>query len=630
MTSQLITQHAKQVFSFGQGLAASHGPAADPAIARSWRRCLDQHQLDPACPRPTSVIEQARLAEHRERLHEVIDIARWQMNSLHQQLGGSGHAVLLTDAHGVVIDSVANETERVEFQRAGLWLGAVWDEAIEGTNGVGLCLVERQALTIRRDEHFLGQHTSLTCSASPVFDPTGGLLAVLNVSSAREDLSRQRRFHTMALTNLSAKLIESCFFLQHCDGNYLLRFHAQPEYIGLLSEGLLAFDGGGQITAVNETGLNLLATRRDALLGQNLEGVLDIRLDDLLERSRPQPGACWPLHTLDGQLLHGQLRGPQMRAIPTAPRAVPAAVDGLCLADSRMRSDFNRALKVLERDVPVLLHGETGTGKEAYAAALYRASSRARKPFVALNCAAIPETLIESELFGYCGGSFTGARKEGMIGKLQQANGGVLFLDEIGDMPLALQARLLRVLEERQVTPLGSASSQALDIRLISASHRDLQKLVADGHFREDLYYRLNGLTVALPPLRERADKVTLIDYLLAKEADGEAVDLDDSARRALLEHPWPGNIRQLRNVLRTLVALCENGRIGFSDVVAVMPARTALHNAMKKPLDSAERDVLVATLEAKHWHVGRVAEELGISRNTLYRKLRKYGIARC
>ena len=629
MTSQLITQHAQQVFSIGQGMAATHGPAADPAIARSWRRCLNQHQLDPTRPRAPSVIEQARLAEDRERLHEVIDIAHWQMNSLHQQLGGSGHAVLLTDARGVVIDSVASEAERPEFQRAGLWLGAVWDEAIEGTNGVGLCLVERQALTIRRDEHFLGRHASLTCSASPVFDPSGGLLAVLNVSSAREDLSRQRRFHTMALTNLSAKLIESCFFLKHCEGNYLLRFHAQPEYIGLLSEGLLAFDGSGQITAVNETGLNLLATSRDALLDQRLDAVLDIRLDDLLERSRPQPGSCWPLRTLDGQLLHGQLRGPQMRAIPAAPRADAAGVTGLCLAEGRMRSDFTRALKVLERDVPVLLHGETGTGKEAYAAALHRTSSRMHKPFVALNCAAIPETLIESELFGFRGGSFTGARKEGMIGKLQQANGGVLFLDEIGDMPLTLQARLLRVLEERQVTPLGSATSQALDIRLISASHRDLQGLVADGCFREDLYYRLGGLIIELPALRERNDKGALLAHLLAREAGDDCIDLDADARQVLLEHPWPGNVRQMRNVLRTLVALCEEGRIGLSDVTAVMPAHTMRPSDTGNPLGSAEREVLIATLQAAHWHVGRVAEELGISRNTLYRKLRRYGITR-
>ena len=631
MTSPHIARHAHQVLSFGEGLSAAHGPASDPAIARSWRRCLDQHRLDPMSARATCVVEQTRLREHRERLQQVVGVAHWQMNSLHQQLGGAGHAVLLTDARGVVIDSVSSEAERTEFQRAGLWLGAVWDEAVEGTNGVGMCLLERQALTICRDEHFRGRHATLTCSASPVFDPQGELLAVLNVSSAREELSHQQRFHTMALTNLSAKLIESCFFLQHCEGAYLLRFHAQPEYIGLLSEGLLAFDGGGRISAANDTALGLLGARRNALLGMSLEQVLDIRLDELLQRATPQPGTCWPLRTLDGQLLHGQLRGPKMRVIPAWGNRAEPQTAGLCLEDPSLRSRFQRALKVMERDVPVLLHGETGTGKEAFASALHRASSRAQKPFVALNCAAIPETLIESELFGYRGGSFTGARKEGMAGKLQQANGGILFLDEIGDMPLALQTRLLRVLEERQVVPLGAVVPTPLDVRLISASHRDLQGLVAEGRFREDLFYRLNGLTVELSPVRARSDRDALLDHLTEKEARGEAVQLDARARQLLLSYDWPGNVRQMRNVLRTLIALAEGGFIGGADVEAVLPAYLPLtmHEPAQDPLGQAERDALLAVLDARQWHVSRAAQQLGISRNTLYRKLRKYGITR-
>ena len=263
---------------------------------------------------------------------------------------------------------------------------------------------------------------------------------------------------------------------------------------------------------------------------------------------------------------------------------------------------------------------------------LHQVSSRGGKPFVALNCAAIPESLIESELFGYRGGSFTGARKEGMRGKLQQADGGTLFLDEIGDMPLALQTRLLRVLEERRVEPIGG-ESQSIDVRVISASHRDLNERVANGEFRQDLFYRLNGLVIELPPLRDRSDKLALLDFLLAEEARGQSARLDDAAREALLAYSWPGNVRQLRNVLRTLCALCENGVISHADLPAEMrharPALPALPVSKPDQLGDAERQALLAVLDAQHWHISHAAEQLGISRNTLYRKLRKHGIAK-
>ncbi|WP_218567890.1 sigma-54-dependent Fis family transcriptional regulator [Pseudomonas sp. LTJR-52] len=611
---------------FSKALDSLPSGSTDPVVVRSWQRCLEHYQLDPASPQAPCVIEQPRLIDHREPLCNLLGLARGQMNTLYQQLGGAGHTILLTDAQGVVIESVFHEAEQTLLERAGLWLGAVWNEDIEGTNGVGTCLVERQPITIFREEHFRSRHTGLTCSAMPVFDPAGNLQAVLNVSTVREQQSRQSQFHTMALTTLSAKLIENGFFLQHCKQDYLLRFHTQPEFLGLLSEGLLAFDGGGRITAVNEPALNLLATRREALLGQSLEGVLDIRLDELLAYAQPQPSTYWSICTLSGVLLHAQVRGIQLRTVVTPPPVRRAKIEGLCLADHALHAAFDRALKVLEHDVPVLLYGETGTGKEAFATALHRASSRAGKPFIALNCAAIPEALIESELFGYCGGTFTGARKEGMAGKLQHANGGVLFLDEIGDMPLALQTRLLRVLEERHVVPLGSTTPQPLDIRLISASHRDLKAMVAAGQFREDLYYRLTGLQVTLTPLRERSDKAELIDHLLREEARGKEIRVEPAARQALLAQPWPGNIRQLRNLLRTLVALSEGCWIGLRDVAAVLPLETPAENACN-PLGAAERDALVAALQAEHWHRGHVAERLGISRNTLYRKLRKHGL---
>ena len=632
-----LSRHAQQVLTVTQGKPHLHGPGADPSIARSWLRCLEDYHLDPALAMAPTVLEHGRVLESRERLQQVLQIAGNEMSSLHQQLSGAGHAVLLTDARGVILNCVTAPAERKIFERAGLWLGADWSEACEGTNGIGTCLVERQSLTIHQDEHFRGRHTGLTCSASPVFDPHGELLAVLDVSSARHDVSRQSQFHTMALVNLSAKMIESCYFLRYFDNQWLLRFHLQAESVGLFSEGLLAFDGEGRICAVNQSALNLLGHIRGGLLGKPVEAFFDCSLDELLSRASVNASASWPLRTRDGRSLFAVLRG-QPRSIPVPVVQRPAIAErprlsGICIGDAALQEDFRKSLRVFERDVPLLINGETGSGKEAFAKAVHQASQRAEKAFVALNCAAIPESLIESELFGYRGGSFTGARKEGMRGKLQQADGGTLFLDEIGDMPLALQTRLLRVLEDRQVVPIGG-EPEAVNVRIISATHRNLLDRVQDGSFREDLYYRLNGLEVALPALRDRSDKSRLLDFLLAEEAGGETVLIDGPAREALLGFAWPGNVRQLRNVLRTLAALCDGGRIGLEDLPAMIrQARPAVSSTVEAPsehpLDDAERLALLNALEHTRWHMTHTAEQLGVSRNTLYRKLRKHGIER-
>jgi len=627
MTSTLINAHAQQVMQAVQGAHGSHGCAADLAITRSWRRCLDEHQLDPASRRAPNVLEHPRLQDHRAPLEHIIAVARWQMNSLHQQVGRDGHVVLLTDARGVAIDSVFNEAERAEYQRSGLWLGSIWSEENEGTNGVGTCLVERRHVTIRRDEHFRGKHVGLTCSASPIFDSGGVLLAVLNLSSVRKEQSLQQHFQAMALTNLSARLIESCFFLGADQDRYLLRLHPEAGFVGLLGEGLLSFDESALIRSVNQAALDLLGVRREQLVGQSLTTLLETPLEQVMGHASAQPNVCWPLRLLDGRLFYGQLREP-FRKAPSVTPVIPKVTDvRVCLEDPRLERAFTRALRVLERDVPVFVQGETGTGKEAFASALHRASSRASQPFVAINCAAIPEALIESELFGYRGGSFTGARKDGMVGKLEQAHGGILFLDEIADMPLPLQTRLLRVLEERQVVPLGAASARPLDVRLISASHQDLQACVSEGRFREDLFYRIGGFAVQLPPLRERSDKGSLLDLLLHEEAKGTKVTLEPGVRERLLAHSWPGNIRQLRTFLRTLVALAWEGHVTLDDLAELLPAEPVASS--ENLLGLSERQTLIKLIEAEHWHIARVASRLGISRNTLYRKLRQHGIAR-
>ena len=319
-------------------------------------------------------------------------------------------------------------------------------------------------------------------------------------------------------------------------------------------------------------------------------------------------------------------------------------LEDLAGEDPQMLRNARSAYRIADSNVSVLIQGPTGSGKEAFAHAMHLASNRASRPFVAVNCAAIPETLIESELFGYKAGAFTGARKDGMRGKILQSSGGTLFLDEIGDMPLMLQTRLLRVLEEQQIVPLGSESPIKVDLHVLAASHRNLREMIARGTFRDDLYYRLNGITLELPALRERADKERVIHHALAAETDnGRPAAIERDALQRLLAYPWPGNIRELRNVIRTALAICDGGVIRRIDLPReIREAETIQTNISgadvrnlaairgpsgANPLQVAERAALLSVIEDCHGNMTRVAMQLGMSRNTLYRRIKRHGI---
>jgi sigma-54 dependent transcriptional regulator, acetoin dehydrogenase operon transcriptional activator AcoR len=312
--------------------------------------------------------------------------------------------------------------------------------------------------------------------------------------------------------------------------------------------------------------------------------------------------------------------------------------------DPQMLRNARSAYRIADSNVSVLIQGPTGSGKEAFAHAMHIASGRASRPFVAVNCAAIPETLIESELFGYKAGAFTGARKDGMRGKILQSSGGTLFLDEIGDMPLMLQTRLLRVLEEQEIVPLGSESAIKVNLHVLAASHRNLREMIARGTFRDDLYYRLNGITLELPALRERVDKERVIHHALAAEtSSGRPAAIERDALQRLLVYPWPGNVRELRNVIRTALAICDGGvirridlprEIREAETMQTAPSQAELRTnivaqppASANPLLVAERAALLSVIEDCHGNMTRVAMQLGMSRNTLYRRIKRHGI---
>src|SRR3954453_14383242 len=388
-----------------------------------------------------------------------------------------------------------------------------------------------------------------------------------------------------------------------------------------------------------------------------------LEMDRLYERIC-ESGCVLLLTDSDGVILHeksnAMLRGafrvqrlgsPGIRALSPERDVAPVnykpsqhalTLEDLAGEDPQMLRNVRSAYRIADSGVSVLIQGPTGSGKEAFAHAMHLVSRRAERPFVAVNCAAIPETLIESELFGYKPGAFTGARKEGMRGKRLQSAGGTLFLDEIGDMPLTLQTRLLRVLEEQEIVPLGSETAIKVDLHVIAASHRNLREMIANGTFREDLYYRLNGITLELPALRDRADKERVIHHALAAETgNGRPAAIVMDALQLLVAYPWPGNIRELRNVIRTALAICEGGVVRGIDLpreiresesnigpaLAPLAAESSEPSSAVNPLKAAERAALVRVIAECHGNMTRVAAQLGMSRNTLYRRMKRHAI---
>ncbi len=689
LTMREAHEHADRILQrVRSGVSESRDPRGD-AVAQSWSRCVNDYRLDPAKPLEPVFISRAELDERRARRADVIACARYEMTTLYQQLGDAEAAVVLTDTDGVIVHMVTSPEFAAEVGPLGLRVGGIWSENAAGTNGMGTCLAAGSPVTIQRDDHFFTQFTQLTCSAVPVFDPSGEIAAVLDVTS-RSSLMQQ---HLLVLLGMTVRMIENRLIDARYRNAHPLHFHSRPEFVYTLHEGKLAVGDDGQILAANRSALFQLGMQSMSdIRTRRVEDLFQTSLEDMLARStsssfhpvvtyrtnaalrffavarRPVAAAnaalpsagsiALPARTAPAPVapLDAGLRAP---AHQTSARSSAGGAAEICFKDPRLASHLDTARRVIARQTPLLLCGETGSGKEVFARAVHDASPHAGGAFVAINCASLPEQLIESELFGYRAGAFTGAQRTGRRGKILQANGGTLFLDEIADMPLELQARLLRVLDERQVTPLGTEETYAVDFQLISASHQHLPTRVREGRFREDLYYRLAGIELALPPLRERSDRRELMLGMLAAESGGKA-RLGADAERLLLEHPWPGNLRQLRHVLRTAAALAEAKPItrehlpslGISaahepaaaadSAAAHVPNSKQLahwagapqadapqaHLPIKlNPIQANERQVLLQLLEQHRWNVSNVAKALDVSRNTLYRKLHKLHI---
>ena len=604
---------------------AARAPAHDTLIQESWSRCRDYGLTHQSAPRfdPPPAGELSALLESRQAL----------VQTTHQEvlpyygtiLANSNCLIMLADEQGRLLQSWGDQRFIEPRQAAGFIAGASWLERYTGTNAIGTALSCGQAVHIQHDEHFLKANRFMTGSASPIFDEQRRMIAVLDVSSD----SYLPPAHTLGMVKMMSQSVENRLILKlFADQYHLLSFNTSLDNLDSPWAGLVVFDEQGHVVSANR--------RADNLLGQPLtygaiEQLFDVPLQQLLNQPDGQP---FSLRTSSHFRFHARVRRPA-RPAPIQPRDFrPQATQStpqepqlhtLSAGDARMDKAVRQAERLLEKDIPILVQGETGAGKEVFVKALHQASSRASQPFIAVNCAAIPAELVESELFGYEKGAFTGASQKGHIGLIRKAHKGTLFLDEIGDMPLRVQARLLRVLQERCVQPLGSSELHAVDVRLVSATNRPLRQDVDSGQFRADLYYRISGLNLELPPLRERSDKQALFQKLWEQHREpGQHAGISREVLELFQHHPWPGNLRQLSSVLRVALAMADDQPIRAEhlpdDFFLDLPTDTTLQA-------HPEPDDLASQYQACGGNISYLARNLGLSRNTLYKRLRELGV---
>ena len=614
--------HALAAQARGGAMPAEGMPSGE--ILDSWVRCMNAG-LDSRGAAPIAVVDGADLARRRERAEATRRLARAELETLAQQIAGSNYLLAFADADGVILDLFCDNRFSTCGSGSDILAGSCWSEALCGTNGLGTALSTGHSVAVTGLEHYFLHLGDLSCTATPVRDAQGAIVGVLDASSYFE--SRQR--HTQALVRMAATNMENGLFVHQMRSRFVLAVHPRPEFLGTLSAGLLAFDGEGRLVALNAGGRQLLQGPIDSSgsPGNSFEDLFGEPFEPALVRM--QRGGELRLRDAFGSALVAtcisrppEHRPPGKAVARHAPGAHAAAPQVPVVADDPVVSEAFRLVEAAVRiGVPILIQGETGSGKEVLARHAHQRSGRAG-PFVAVNCAALPDELFEAELFGYAGGAFTGARRDGSAGLIASADGGTLLLDEVRELPLQLQAALLRFLDDQLVRPVGGTSTRRVDVQVLAATNSSLDDEVAERRFRADLLYRLNTVCVALPPLRQRRDFAAAVRGVLGA-LDAHATIAADAIER-LSAHDWPGNFRELRAVLTRALLTCRNGHLACDDVdrqlprAAARPARSVLRQEVD---DTVRRE-----FERTGHNVSETSRNLGVSRTTVYRHLRAKG----
>jgi sigma-54 dependent transcriptional regulator, acetoin dehydrogenase operon transcriptional activator AcoR len=632
----------------GVGLPAD---AVRTVIERSWVRCHSAG-VDPAtirAPAPTSNEGFGRLLH---RFRDVIDVGALVMDQARESLSESGTMMILADPSGVILKTEGDPATLEAAEDVRLVNGAKWDEMACGTNAIGTALSLKEPVQVHATEHFCAGIKPWSCSAVVVRDPAyGEILGVLDVSGLSS------RFHRnwLALAMMTAGRIEAELAARHMETRWRLAEAGLQRLSRAPSSAVMLFDQQGRLVkaeGVSSQSRASLGGCGDWSVGRRIEafdadsGHGDAVLPDWLRPEWVQP-VMRKGHRLGTVVVLPDSLGrePARRVVDTRATTLTAGQTSTTLGpiigrSAALRQALEKARHLADVDVPVLLQGETGVGKEMFARAIHEGRQRTSGSFIALNCGGLPRDILASELFGYVDGAFTGAKRSGMIGKIEAARGGTLFLDEIGEMPLELQPYLLRVLEGGEVYPLGASQPRTVQFKLIAASNRDLRAEVAAGRFRQDLFYRVSVTTLRIPALRERKEDIAeLVEHFSREVSHRHGVSEKRFAAEvidAFERYAWPGNVREMRHVVEGLVMLTSEDTVtaaALPEEIALAVAATgrepgvSAESAAVRDLDAVEREAIGTAIARRQGNLTMVAKDLRISKSTLYLKIDKYGL---
>ncbi|QID16166.1 sigma-54-dependent Fis family transcriptional regulator [Nitrogeniibacter mangrovi] len=617
------------------------GDALRSLVEGSWRRCRD-HNVDPdkrSAPQP---VTDSRLESLRNAHDELVRASAPIMACARDFLAETGTVMALADTRCTILSMEGDTRTLGAAENIHLMPGVPWSERLCGTNAIGTALAVGEPVQIHSAEHYCAGIKRWTCSAMVIRHPIDGeILGVVDVSGLSETYNRQ----SLALVVTTANRIESRLTMRETELRLRLLEAALP-YWTSGTDSVVLFDRRGYPIKANGNAQAVLAAVGADLDLTQPRRIPALALDGDATRLPPWLRPEW----LSPVVEHGERIGtllvlplPTLGRSRTAPADeddAPTASTGFAniITDNRgLKAAVKKAGQLARSRVPVLLLGETGVGKEEFAQGIHRASPFGDGPFVPLNCGGLSRELLASELFGYVEGAFTGARRGGLVGKIEAANGGTLFLDEIGEMPMDLQPHLLRVLEQGEIYRLGENVPRKTNFRLIAATHRDLRQEVADGRFRMDLYYRVAVTSVRIPTLRDRpGDIPLLVRHFLAHFAERHeraVPTVDEAVLTRLARYGWPGNVRELRNVVESMLLICDGDRIGPDmlppelEDTAVDTRDPAAPTQIGQCVSEVEADLIRRTIAATGGNLTRAARQLAIAKSTLYQKLKDYGL---